>query len=151
MSTPFILYVLQDINPQYAYKLLLNEKMPGWLYMAKENTGTIWEGWEGPNAQQGISSLNHYSKGAMVEWLFKSMLGININGENRFTIYPVIGDGVTHAKGSYQSIYGKVSVSWKKENNKVIFDIDVPVNTKAHFIFRNINKELEPGHYQMAI
>ncbi|MBO4540834.1 MAG: family 78 glycoside hydrolase catalytic domain, partial [Bacilli bacterium] len=84
LSTPFILYVLEKIDPEYAYKLLLNEEMPGWLYMAKENTGTIWEGWEGPNAQQGISSLNHYSKGAVVEWLFSSMLGIKIEGENEF-------------------------------------------------------------------
>ncbi|MBO4667311.1 MAG: hypothetical protein J5666_04195 [Bacilli bacterium] len=71
LSTPFILYVLADINPEYAYKLLENEEMPGWLYMAKNNTGTIWEGREGPTSQAGIASLNHYSKGVMVEWLFK--------------------------------------------------------------------------------
>ena len=59
--------------------------------MAKENTGTIWEGWEGPNAQQGISSLNHYSKGAMVEWLYKGMLGINVKDENHFELRSIVG------------------------------------------------------------
>lgn len=29
LSTPFILYVLEKIDLNYAYKLLLNEKMPG--------------------------------------------------------------------------------------------------------------------------
>ena len=62
LSTPLILYVLEKIDPNYAYKLLLNEKMPGWLYMAKENTGTIWEGWEGPKSQAGIASLNQIGR-----------------------------------------------------------------------------------------
>lgn len=151
LSTPFILYVLEKINPNYAYKLLLNEKMPGWLYMAKENTGTIWEGWEGPNAQSGISSLNHYSKGAMVEWLYKSMLGIKIKGENAFEISPVIGEGVDFAKGSYQSLYGEVSVSWKKQDDKVSFDIEVPANTKASFVYLNKVEQLEPGKHHIVI
>lgn len=151
LSTPFILYVLEKIDPNYAYKLLLNEKMPGWLYMAKENTGTIWEGWEGPKAQQGISSLNHYSKGAMVEWLYKSMLGIKVKGENSFEISPVIGEGVDYAKGSYNSLYGEVSVNWKKQKEEVSFVINVPVNTKATFIYGGVNKELEPGKYEFNV
>ena len=151
LSTPFILYVLEKIDPNYAYKLLLNEKMPGWLYMAKENTGTIWEGWEGPKAQQGISSLNHYSKGAMVEWLYKSMLGIKVKGENTFEISPVVGDGVGFTKGSYNSLYGEVKVSWKKEKDQVIFDIEVPDNTKATFIYKDKLEQLEPGKYQLLV
>ena len=86
LSTPFILEVLQKIDPEYAYRLLENEEMPGWLFMAKHNTGTIWEGWEGPKSQAGIASLNHYSKGAMVEWLFSNMLGIKVLGNNYIEI-----------------------------------------------------------------
>ncbi len=151
LSTPFILCVLEKINPDYAYKLLLNEKMPGWLYMAKENTGTIWEGWEGPNSQSGIASLNHYSKGAMVEWLYKSMLGIKIKGENIFEISPVIGEGVDFAKGSYQSLYGEIAVSWKKENGKINFDIEVPANTNTTFIFKDKKEQLEPGKHHVVM
>ena len=151
LSTPFILYVLEKINPDYAYKLLLNEKMPGWLFMAKESTGTIWESWEGPHAQAGIASLNHYSKGALVEWLYKSMLGIKIKGENSFEISPVIGEGVEHAKGSYKSLYGEISVNWKKQNEKVSFDIFVPANTKATFIYKNKQEVLEPGKYSFTL
>ena len=151
LSTPFILYVLETIDPKYAYKLLLNEKMPGWLYMAKENTGTIWEGWEGPNAQQGISSLNHYSKGAMVEWLFASMLGIRVIGVNRFAIKPVIDPSVGFAKGSYRSAFGEISVSWKIEGKFVEFEIDVPPNTDAQFVFGKTNKLLEAGHHSLRV
>ena len=151
LSTPFILYVLEKIDPNYAYKLLLNEKMPGWLYMAKENTGTIWEGWEGPNAQAGIASLNHYSKGAMVEWLYRSMLGIKVRGENTFEISPVIGEGVDYAKGTYNSLYGEVAVSWKKQKDGVSFEINVPENTKTTFIYNGSNKVLEPGKHQFKM
>ena len=119
--------------------------------MAKENTGTIWEGWEGPNAQSGIASLNHYSKGAMVEWLYKSMLGIKIKGENAFEISPVIGEGVDFAKGSYQSLYGEVSVGWKKQDDKVSFDIEVPANTKASFVYLNKVEQLEPGKHHIVM
>ena len=151
LSTPFILYVLEKIDPNYAYKLLLNDKMPGWLYMAKENTGTIWEGWEGPNAQAGIASLNHYSKGAMVEWLYRSMLGIKVRGENTFEISPVIGEGVDYAKGTYNSLCGEVAVSWKKQKDGVSFEINVPENTKTTFIYNGSNKVLEPGKHQFKM
>ena len=66
--------------------LLENEEMPGWLFMPKNGATTIWESWEGTKAQGGIASLNHYSKGAVCEWLFGTMCGINVAGENRFTI-----------------------------------------------------------------
>ena len=47
LSTPFILYVLEKIDVEYAYRLLENEQMPGWLFMPKMNANTIWESWEG--------------------------------------------------------------------------------------------------------
>lgn len=151
LSTPFILYVLQDINKEYAYKLLENEEKPGWLFMSKNNTGTIWEAWEGPLAQQGIASLNHYSKGAVVEWLFKGMCGIIVRGENEFTLKPIIGGTLTYAFASYESMYGKVSLGWKKEEDKVIFNITVPSNTIAHFIYNNETKELTCGSYTFSL
>ena len=147
LSTPFILDVLADIDPKYAYKLLLNEEMPGWLFMAKNDTGTIWEGWEGKQAQLGISSLNHYSKGAMVEWLFSGMLGINMDGDRHFLIKPIVDRRVPFARGSYSSVYGNIRVEWTDKEGKIIFDISVPSNTTATFCFNNETKELEAGNY----
>ena len=60
LSTPFILKVLADLDVEYAYKLLENEELPGWLYMPKNNATTIWESWEGNmTSDKGIASLNH--------------------------------------------------------------------------------------------
>lgn len=152
LSTPLILFVLQEINPQYAYKLLENEEMPGWLYMTKSGANTIWEAWEGnttPNG--GIASLDHYSKGAVCEWIFKSMCGINVISENKFEIKPVVGGHFTYVNCEYNSIYGLIKSSWKVDGNKIIYNIEVPSNTTANFIIDNIDKKLDSGSYTFII
>ncbi len=113
LSTPLILDVLEKIDVEAAYRLLENEEMPGWLFMPKSGANTIWESWEGTCAQGGIASLDHYSKGAVCEWLFRRMCGIEVAGENRFTIAPLPGGHFTHAKTEYQSVYGVVKSGWK--------------------------------------
>lgn len=131
LSTPFILYVLQDIDVGYAYRLLENEEMPGWLFMPKAGANTIWESWEGTKAEGGVASLDHYSKGAVCEWLFGRMCGINVAGENKFLLTPCPGGSVTFASAEYDSVYGKVKCGWKKDGNGYVYEISVPANTVA--------------------
>lgn len=132
LSTPLILDVLAEIDVEAAYRLLENEEIPGWLSMPKAGATTIWEAWEGPNSTQGgIGSLNHYSKGAVCEWLFKSMCGIRVEGENRFTIEPKPGGHFTHASASYNSVYGAVSCSWNRTGDQTRYTVTVPANCTA--------------------
>ncbi len=135
LSTPLILYVLAEIDIESAYRLLENEAIPGWLSMPKAGANTIWEAWEGPNSTSGgIGSLDHYSKGAVVEWLFGEMCGIQVTGENHFTIAPKPGGSFTFAEGSYKSIYGTVRSGWKKTENGYTFTVTIPANTTATFL-----------------
>ena len=132
LSTPLILGVLEEIDVEAAYRLLENEELPGWLSMPKAGATTIWEAWEGPNSNQGgIGSLNHYSKGAVCEWLFKSMCGIRVDGENHFTVAPLPGGHFTHAEASYNSVYGEIKSSWKREGGKTVYSIRIPANCTA--------------------
>ena len=133
LSTPLILYVLADLDIEYAYRLLENEEIPGWLSMPKNGATTIWENWDGPYNTQGagLGSLNHYSKGAVCEWLFTSMCGINVAGENRFAIAPQPGGSFTFAEASYNSVYGKVESRWEKKNSKITYTITIPANCSA--------------------
>lgn len=117
-----------------AYRLLENEQMPGWLFMPKNGATTIWESWEGTQTQGGIASLNHYSKGAVCEWLFKTMCGIRVDGENHFVIAPRPGGSFTYAKASYRSIYGEVESGWEKTESGCTFLIRIPENTSAMII-----------------
>ncbi|MBR4394752.1 MAG: family 78 glycoside hydrolase catalytic domain [Oscillospiraceae bacterium] len=147
LSTPLILEVLTKIDVEAAYRLLENEKIPGWLSMPKAGATTIWEAWEGPNSTQGgIGSLNHYSKGAVCEWLFKTMCGIRVDGENHFTVAPRPGGHFTHAEASYNSVYGEVKSGWTREGGKTLYSISVPANCTAEVLLPDgSRREQGPG------
>ena len=113
--------------------------------MAKNSTGSIWESWEGVKKDYGLSSLNHYSKGAMVEFLYRAVLGINVKHENEFEITPCVGGTFKFAKGFYTSLFGKVSVEWERQEENVVFKINIPLNTKAKFKFKDYEKSLTSG------
>lgn len=148
LSTPLILYVLADIGIEYAYKLLENEEIPGWLAMPKNGATTIWESWEGTQAQGGIASLDHYSKGACCEWVFRVMCGIQVSGENRFTIAPHPGGHFTNASLSYDSVYGTVESRWERRDGKTVYTVTVPANCTAELVLPGGRKqELTAGTY----
>lgn len=133
LSTPLILRVLAEYDLDAAYKLLENEEIPGWLSMPKNGASTIWENWSGPFNSQGagLGSLNHYSKGAVCEWLFKTMCGINVDDENHFVIAPKPGGCFTYADASYNSVYGKVSCRWEKKDGRTEYIVVIPANCEA--------------------
>ena len=148
LSTPLILYVLASYDLDAAYRLLENEEIPGWLSMPKQGATTIWESWEGPNAQGGVASLNHYSKGAVVEWLFSTMCGINVVGENRFVLAPRPGGRFTFAEASYNSVYGLVKSRWEKQDGKTVYTFSVPANCTAEIRLPGSTQEtVGPGEY----
>ena len=152
LSTPFILDVLAEMDIEYAYRLLENEEMPGWLFMPKNGATTIWESWEGTKAQGGIASLNHYSKGAVCEWLFKTMCGIRVDGENHFLIAPRPGGHFTYAKASYDSVFGRVESGWHKKEGTCVFDITIPANCTAEIVLpKGEAKSVSSGRYCIEI
>lgn len=144
LSTPFILDVLSSLNPEYAFKLLENEQCPGWLYMAKQGATTIWESWEGNStSDKGIASLNHYSKGALCEWLIGSLCGIKTTGTpNHFLIKPIIGGDLTYAKASYQSVYGLLKSGWEKKEDTSSIHIEIPSNCDAEIVLSNGDRHI---------
>lgn len=139
LSTPLILEVLENIDLEATYRLLENEEIPGWLSMPRLGATTVWESWEGPYNTQGAGagSLNHYSKGAVCEWLFKSMCGIRISKENQFTIAPKPGGSLTYAKATYDSVYGRVESRWEKTAAGYRYTITIPANCTADVLLPN--------------
>ena len=131
LSTPLILYVLAEIDLEYAYRLLENEEIPGWLSMPRNGASTIWENWEGPKAGNRAASLNHYSKGAVFQWIFDTMCGIRVDGENRFIIAPRPGGHFTYARARYDSVYGRVESAWERTASGTEFHVTVPAGCIA--------------------
>jgi alpha-L-rhamnosidase len=151
LSTPFILYVLADIDIEYAYRLLENEQMPGWLYMPKMGANTIWESWEGNGAQGGVASLNHYSKGAVCQWLFSEMCGIKAEENNTYTVAPKIGGNITHASCEYNGIWGKVRSEWKRLGDETVYSILVPSNVTVKAVLPDGEHILSAGAHEFSI
>ncbi|MEI6782180.1 MAG: alpha-L-rhamnosidase C-terminal domain-containing protein, partial [Verrucomicrobiota bacterium] len=119
-----------------AYKLLLTKTAPSWLYPVSVGATTIWEqreAWDGKKAQGGMNSLNHYAFGAVGEYLFGMVGGIQPDapGYKRIRIKPVVRDGLTWARTSYRSIHGKIVSNWKREGDQLTMEVTIPQNTTA--------------------
>ncbi len=116
-----------------AYRVLLQEDTPGWLYAVKNGATTVWESWEGCNGSTGVSSLNHYSKGAVASWLIEGICGIHVQRQ-RITVSPQPNSLMQYAKASVDSPIGIVKSEWKYSGDRVEYTVTVPSNTEAVFI-----------------
>lgn len=122
LSTPFLLNTLTDASsPESAYRMLLKEGFPSWIYEIRCGATTIWEDWD------GVSSRNHYSNGAVCDWVFNTVCGVRIAGENRFSVRPIPGAGLTYVQFRYHSPFGEVQSAWKREESTICFQIQLPV------------------------
>ena len=145
LSTAFLLRVLTEAGEtEVAYKMLENTEKPGWLGEILEGATTVWETWEGD------VSRNHYSPGAVCQWLFDTVCGIRPDGENHFIIAPVPGGSLTHAKASYHSPYGLVESGWERNGGSVKYVITIPANCTAEVQLPSGRRQtLNAGHHEM--
>jgi alpha-L-rhamnosidase len=121
-----------------AYRLLENETYPSWGYTIRNGATTIWERWDGWTEEKGfqspnMNSFNHYSLGSVGEWLYRYVAGIDLGepGYGRIVIRPRLGGNLTHASGAYDSVRGRISSSWKIEDNQFVLETLIPPNTTA--------------------
>jgi alpha-L-rhamnosidase len=135
-----MLELVREGYTDLAYRLLLNRSAPSWGYMVDQGATTIWERWdgwvEGRGFQNpGMNSFNHFAFGAVGEWVFRHIAGINPDPEHpgykHIIIHPRPGGGLTWAKAEYNSIHGKIRSSWKISNDSFTLDVTIPANTSA--------------------
>lgn len=134
LATPYLLNVLADHGQtELAYALLEREDAPSWLYNVKKGATTILEEWCGMDTHAG--SFNHYSYGAVCDFLFSRTAGIRPvwekPGYQEFVIEPVIGGSLTHAKAVYESPYGTIRSAWKRTREQIDYSVEIPANTSA--------------------
>lgn len=147
LGTPYLCHVLSRFGYEdVAYKLLMQETYPSWLYPVKKGATTIWERWDGikPDGtfqNKEMNSFNHYAYGAIGDWMYKNIAGIQpieeFPGYKQFMIAPKPGGGITNAEASFESVYGKISAAWQIQNNVMQLTVEVPPNTKAKVVFPN--------------
>lgn len=134
LSTPYLCRVLTDYGyTETAYRLLLQNTSPSWLYAVEQGANTIWESWEGNLADAGNASLNHYSKGAVVGWLFDGVCGIQVSGQD-VTISPKPNRLLSFAAAEYTSPVGLIKSSWRYAEGGLEFEITIPANVDAKIL-----------------
>lgn len=142
LSTPQLCPVLADYGyVESAYRLLLQDTMPGWLYQVKKGATTIWENWDGID-EKGVpsASLNHYSKGAVTGWLFEGVCGIRLtDGEIR--IQPQPCGMLDYAKAVYHSPAGDIESGWRREGEGFVYEFAVPANARAQILLPDGREE----------
>lgn len=141
LGTPYLCHVLSRFgHNDIAYQLLLQESYPSWLYPVKMGATTIWERWDGMKPDStfqtpGMNSFNHYAYGAIGDWMYRSMVGLDTDstgpGYKHIIIKPTPGGAFTHANVEYETYYGLIKCGWKKADGKLLVNASVPANTRA--------------------
>ena len=128
LTTAHLCRVLADNgHVDTAYRLLLQNECPSWLYAVKKGATTIWETWDGVRADGTVhDSLNHYSYGAISGWLFGGVCGIRLQA-GKLTIRPQPDRTLGYAKAEWRSPVGTICSAWEYKENKLIFDFTLPV------------------------
>ncbi len=139
LGTPHICHVLTENGyNDLAYQLLLRKEYPGWLYPVTMGATTIWERWNSMMPDRtipdnGMNSFNHYSYGAIGDWLYRDAVGLHETspGFKTLAIKPHPGADFTQMKADQQTPYGRAFAEWKKEGEQFLLKVMIPVNTTA--------------------
>ena len=139
-----------------AYEMLCNTGERSLLYPVIQGATTTPEylsAYQEMNGELVLDgSLNHYAYGAPAQWLYTNVLGIRSDKENpgfkHFSIRPEVTDRWSYAKGAYESMYGRIEVSWEHEENGYLYHIRIPANTTATVELPGMESmELGSGEY----
>ncbi|MCJ8328752.1 MAG: family 78 glycoside hydrolase catalytic domain [Lentisphaeria bacterium] len=139
IGTAIIMSVLRDKGHlELAYRLLENKSFPSWGYSIVNGATSIWERWNGWTKEDGpgnvhMNSYSHYAYGAVVEWMFDTIGGIDHKGcgFQHITLRPQPGGSLKYSRAQFHSPYGLIKSSWVKRKSHFSYDITIPPNTRA--------------------
>jgi alpha-L-rhamnosidase len=139
IGTPRLLPALHIAGrDDLAYQLLLQQTYPSWLYQVTLGSTTMWERWDGWTPTAGfeattMNSFNHYAFGAVGQYLYGAIGGINPASPSYKTILlqPVVGTGLTWANTSYESTRGLIATGWTNVGGTLSLNTVIPPNTTA--------------------
>lgn len=133
-GTPFITDALSSTGHlDEAYRLLLQEQNPSWLYPVTMGATTIWERWDSMLPDGSINpgemtSFNHYALGAVADWMHRVVAGLSAlePGYRRVLVAPQPGGSLDWAETSLASPHGEISVRWETLESGIAVDVRLP-------------------------
>jgi alpha-L-rhamnosidase len=158
LGTPLVLPALADAGRyDTAYRMLLCDAAPSWLYQVRQGATTVWERWDairpdgsihpgtlapvpgsGSQDEGHMLSFNHYAYGAVADWMYRHLAGLAPDPTGpgyavvRFAPHPV--DAISWARASVDSPYGRVAIDWRHEGDRFHADLELPIGTVGRFI-----------------
>lgn len=134
-----------------AYKLLLNEKIPGWLYPISKGATSMWERWDGiredgsmpegnlDGMTRSMISFNHYIFGSVADWMYRTLAGIAPNSEKpgyqEIIFAPRPHSTLKWAQASIETRFGPASIRWDEiSSGKYEAKISIPSGSSGIFI-----------------
>jgi alpha-L-rhamnosidase len=139
VGTPLLCDALcQAGHIRAAYRLLMQQECPSWLYPVTMGATTIWERWDSmlPDGSVNpgeMTSFNHYALGAVADWMQRTVGGLAPAepGYRHIEIRPQPGGGLTHARACHRTPYGLAECSWRLEGGQLELAVVVPPNATA--------------------
>jgi alpha-L-rhamnosidase len=141
VGVSYLLPVLSAVgHDDVAFKLLLQDTFPSWLFSVKHGATTIWERWDGWTPDKGfqnpgMNSFNHYSLGSCGEWLYENLAGVAMApgtaAYRELDLHPRIGGGLTQASYRLQTLRGPVASAWQRTDTELSYQCSVPVGSVA--------------------
>lgn len=143
LGTPWLLPALSSIGrDDLAMRLLLNDDYPSWGFEIGMGATTLWERWNGigANGEFGpveMNSFNHYANGAVSDWMFEHLGGLQAleAGYRTARIAPLVSHpAVSHARASLHTPFGLLACDWRRAEDGLWLDVQVPVGTEAEVV-----------------
>lgn len=161
VGTPYLLHALSENGyEEVAYDLLLRESYPSWLYSVNQGATTMWEHWDGikPDGQlwsAEMNSFNHYAYGAVGDWLYGAVAGINADerapGFRHIVFRPFFDSRLLYVKATLKTKYGNVSAKWKIQDNRFIYEVYVPEGCTASVYMDGMCHEVNSGCHKLTM
>ncbi|MFT3888187.1 MAG: family 78 glycoside hydrolase catalytic domain [Arachnia sp.] len=136
-----------------AYRMLLQDECPSWLYPVSMGATTIWERWDSmlPDGSVNpgeMTSFNHYALGAVADWLHRVVAGLEpvAPGYRRIAVRPRPTRHLEHATASHESPYGTISAGWRREQGTLVVHAAVPVGVTAEVFLPGADEPVVVGH-----
>jgi alpha-L-rhamnosidase len=149
LGTPLVLPALSRAGrTAAAYKLLLNDESPGWLYQVAMDATTMWERWDAilpggtfhPGAMAAedsasMTSFNHYAYGSVGTWLYRGLAGIAPNAESPgyrlIDFRPQPGGGLAWAEAAIETPFGPTAIRWEASDGALEIRLEIPPGSQA--------------------
>jgi alpha-L-rhamnosidase len=162
IGTPYILHVLTKSGRQsLAYELLFAEENPSWLYSVRHGATTMWEHWNGIKEDGSfwstdMNSFNHYAYGAVADWLYGAVCGVEIlpygEGYKRVRIAPHPCRRLGFARCEIKTVKGLLISEWRYTEDGICYAFTVPQGTTAEISLPNGETQtVSGGEYRYTV